>query len=300
MNYTKHYKLKLPDPTDYAKIADLNENASTIDGGLHALEAGKEPLVKSAAEKETPADTDAVALVDSAEGNKTKRLTWANIKAALNNLFYTKTETDASLSTKANQAEVLAALAGKADAMVILDSGDISQLVPLKSTGFVATPAVTGTPQSAWWIGSAETTGTIFRVDLTNVHYPSESHRRTYQNGNWTGWVKIPTAEPPTEHPLPLAAGMIPDCPCRYFKTQDGVVTIILSVSHSAELSPISTIATLPEGFRPTTDYYFAGLCYPSMQCALFGITSVGEIKIVSGILTGGTSLALSCTFVAH
>src|SRR5690606_15501834 len=40
--------------------------------------------------KPSPADADALALVDSADGRSLKKLTWANVKAALSSVFLSK------------------------------------------------------------------------------------------------------------------------------------------------------------------------------------------------------------------
>ena len=41
MLYTENLKLKKPQPEDYAKIADLNDNADAIDAKFQNLEALK-------------------------------------------------------------------------------------------------------------------------------------------------------------------------------------------------------------------------------------------------------------------
>lgn len=48
---------------------------------------GAEPALSDAAEKATPADADAFALVDSADSKKTKGITWGNTKIALGETF---------------------------------------------------------------------------------------------------------------------------------------------------------------------------------------------------------------------
>ena len=41
---------------------------------------------------------------------------------------------------------------------------------------------------------------------------------------------------------------------CSYFKTQDGIVTLIVNISASSQIPALSdiVIGNLPEGFRPT------------------------------------------------
>ncbi len=48
MTQTEHYSLNKPEGNDYAKISALNENADTIDGALHGLDAGKAPATHAA------------------------------------------------------------------------------------------------------------------------------------------------------------------------------------------------------------------------------------------------------------
>ncbi|SBV94448.1 hypothetical protein KL86CLO1_10515 [uncultured Eubacteriales bacterium] len=83
MQETEHYKLKKPAVTDFYNIADQNENADKLEAALDGLETGKEALVKNASEKSAPADADSLAIIDSADSSKTKRLTWSNLKAVL-------------------------------------------------------------------------------------------------------------------------------------------------------------------------------------------------------------------------
>ena len=42
-----------------------------------------EDAISAAATKTTPVDADQIAILDSADSNKLKRLTWASVKAAL-------------------------------------------------------------------------------------------------------------------------------------------------------------------------------------------------------------------------
>ena len=72
-------------------VAELGADGKVVGAQLPAMDF--EPLVKSAGEKASVADADSLVLVDSADGQKTKRLSWANLKAALktiNDLLYAK------------------------------------------------------------------------------------------------------------------------------------------------------------------------------------------------------------------
>ncbi|OGT01869.1 MAG: hypothetical protein A2143_02295 [Gallionellales bacterium RBG_16_57_15] len=56
-----------------------------IEGGLSAQELGN--LIAGATEKTTPVNADMVSLMDSADGNIHKKLSWANIKTTLGSTF---------------------------------------------------------------------------------------------------------------------------------------------------------------------------------------------------------------------
>ena len=105
MTTTTNYNLKKPAPEEFYTVADFNANADTIDAELKEAEdhrsaanphSGSEGLLKDAAAKETPADADSVALVDSADGSKTKRVLWSRIKAVLGDVFAALSHTHAA------------------------------------------------------------------------------------------------------------------------------------------------------------------------------------------------------------
>ena len=104
----------------------LNQNWDTVDEAM----AQREGLLKSSASKDTIADTDAVAVVDSADSSKTKRVLWSAIKSALNKLFVPLTRkinnkalsSDVTLTgadikvSSSDETSVSTALSNKADA----------------------------------------------------------------------------------------------------------------------------------------------------------------------------------------
>ena len=61
----------------------LNQNWDAVDEAV----GQREGLLKSSASKDTIADTDAVAVVDSADSSKTKRVLWSTIKSALSKIY---------------------------------------------------------------------------------------------------------------------------------------------------------------------------------------------------------------------
>lgn len=64
------------------------------------------------------------------------------------------------------------------------------------------------------------------------------------------GNAPIATATPPAVYDLPLAAGITPYLPCKYWKTQDNEVKTLIRVSFTTFSNPLP-VATLPEGYRP-------------------------------------------------
>ncbi|MCQ5130643.1 pyocin knob domain-containing protein [Butyricicoccus faecihominis] len=88
-------------------------------------------------------------------------------------------------------------------------------------------------------------------------YYSGSSYYRTFTGEEWTGWVKIATATPLAVYDLPLAAGVqraLPE-PCEYRKSQTGRVYIMAWVTRaSGDFQEGDIVATLPEGYRPSTE----------------------------------------------
>ena len=84
------------------------------------------------------------------------------------------------------------------------------------------------------------------------VVYPSEQapQYNILSWSVWSGWKPIATATPPAVYDLPLAAGVTPYLPCKYWKTQDNEVKTLIRVSFTTFSNPLP-VATLPEGYRP-------------------------------------------------
>ena len=67
--------------TEQTKLGGIEDNADVTD----AVNVGSS--IVGSAEKTTPIDADTVPLIDSADGNALKKLSWANIKATLKTYF---------------------------------------------------------------------------------------------------------------------------------------------------------------------------------------------------------------------
>lgn len=87
-NYTTNLNLVKPLVTEQYDIAKVtNDNADIIDDAIHDLELAKQDI--PTVEKNTPIDADMVVLLDSADLNKAKKLSWENIKETLKTYFDT-------------------------------------------------------------------------------------------------------------------------------------------------------------------------------------------------------------------
>lgn len=71
-------------------------NRENFNSRIAAANAGFEAAVKNAETKDTPTDADSVALVDSADSSKTKRVLWSRIKAVLGDVFAALSHTHAA------------------------------------------------------------------------------------------------------------------------------------------------------------------------------------------------------------
>lgn len=89
----------------------------------------------------------------------------------------------------------------------------------------------------------------------------SIEHRRYGSGSVWNDWGVTATATPPQEFDLPLAEGFVhynPGTKSTYSKSQDGLVVVhfYCKTSDGADILQNTTIATLPEGFRPSANVH--------------------------------------------
>lgn len=82
---TKNYEFVKPELTDTADITATNTNWDKVDETLKGLDGAL------ATEKTTLSDADTLSVNDSTSSNVLKKITWANIKTLLGNLFALKT-----------------------------------------------------------------------------------------------------------------------------------------------------------------------------------------------------------------
>lgn len=71
-----------------------------------------------------------------------------------------------------------------------------------------------------------------------------------YNIDHWIGWRKLSLAVTPEVHNFPLADGYT-DLGCKYFRTQENVVSFAGEVMRTSGFRADETFAVLPEGFRP-------------------------------------------------
>lgn len=84
---------------------------------------------------------------------------------------------------------------------------------------------------------------------------------KTQQYKLWLNWALVSLATPPQEFVLPLADGFVhynPGTKSTYSKSQEGLVVVhfYCKTSDGADILQNTTIATLPEGFRPSANVH--------------------------------------------
>ena len=105
-----------------------------------------------------------------------------------------------------------------------------------------------------------------------------DKYYRTFSNGTIGDWKPIATATPPQEFDLPLAAGVTASL-AKYFKTQDGVVSVHFSLIRSSETLSGATVATLPAGYCPQSGLE-APMAFGAGGNGMAAISTDGAIKI--------------------
>ena len=274
----------------YAKAEDLQaleeQHSKDVERINDALDAVDPTKITA---KAGPSDGDGVMIADSADGGKAKRLLWSNVKAALGKLFVPLarkingkalskdvTLTGEDIAMGADDAETLRAAMAK----LLINYG---KEFASKDTILDAVMACKTTCSFFAYAGSrlfdandrpelgAEYQYLVLMDDIsgprrTVIAYSYSAGNvflRSVWNKKWQtdDWFPLATRKSPEVHILPLASGLTAFAHtfCNYSKTQENIVH--LNVWITGPLSSNQVIGTLPEGFRPVTNYSCAAYC---------------------------------------
>ena len=300
---TTNYGLNKHSPQDFYNVEARNENWDKIDEALAATDPTKITA------KAAPADGDGVMIADSADGGKAKRLLWSNIKAALGKLFVPLarkingktlsadiTLTGDDIAMGADDAETLRAATAKQKMVTSIIEDGGHRILFADGAGNVA----------AWCDGdtaaNATLQATISKVTLSLhcVITPTGDYglalNRTMDGVNWNKLADVALCVAPEVHDLPLADGYT-NLGCKYFRTQENVVSFAGEIERKSGFHQDEAFAVLPEGFRPDHTIVVPALLYPSFTPASIIIKSNGEI--CETITASDKSLYMQATFVA-
>lgn len=140
--------------------------------------------------------------------------------------------------------------------MLYQNPASLDELLALRNVYTTVILPATGMPyldywQCIVWADSRKSTEEYYtRVVYASPANKNELWKLNVTNGVKSGWVCLSDRTPPQEFNLPLAEGITALQPCTYWKNQFGEVTI--GGCTSGAVSDGSTIATLPEGYRPS------------------------------------------------
>lgn len=163
-----------------------------------------------------------------------------------------------------------------------------------KQCGF--DPFTTDTPHEGYWC-----------AELT-LHAPSNQWRLLYVTNvltlerwfniynidHWIGWRQVSLAVAPEVHDLPLTDGYT-NRGCKYFRTQEGIVSFAGEIYSPSGFIADAYFATLPEGFRPDHAIIVPALLYPSRSPVSLIIETNGAVRIT--VTSSDTYLYVQTTF---
>lgn len=315
---TTNYGLNKHSPQDFYNVEARNENWDKIDETLAATDPTK---ITAKAE---PADGDGVMIADSADGGKAKRLLWSNVKAALGKLFVPLAR---KVNGKALSADVTLTgddIAMGADDAESLRAAMAKRLINYgtefasKDTILDAVMACKTSCSFFSYAGSrlfdandrpelgAEYQYLVLMDDIsgprrTVIAYSYSAGNvflRSVWNKKWQtdDWFPLATRKSPEVHNFPLVDGYT-DLGCKYFRTQENVVSFAGEVMRTSGFRGFEPFAVLPEGFRPDHTIVVPALLYPSFTPTTIIINSNGEI--CETITASDKSLYMQATFVA-
>lgn len=256
---TTNYGLNKHSPQDFYNVEARNENWDKIDEALAAADPTK---ITAKAE---PADGDGVMIADSADGGKAKRLLWSNVKAALGKLFVPLarkvngktlsadvTLTAADIKMPDSAEDVGAAMAKRAVGTGIL--GDEIDLNDVDTSGMYRVQKPKNGPYDYGQLLVIHGYGdTIAQVcfDYAANRCAVRCARGLYgASPKWEDWTAIALCAAPEVHELPLVDNITSNN-IVYYKSQEGIVTIVGSVAGDFPASQSTVIGNVPEGFRP-------------------------------------------------
>lgn len=197
MEQTPNYNLNKPGYEDFGDVDMLNENFEKIDKVLAATDPTKITA------KDEPADGDGVMIADSADGSKAKRLSWSNVKAALEQVFGdVRTAVSRHIADKSNPHEVTAK---QAEAMPLVPvylakTDDVLKLPPGRyryEGSDDEQTTVMNLPIKSWhWeitvIGQFNVEGTTSNYKIITVE---NNAGKIYHNvlnwDTWSGWSEV-------------------------------------------------------------------------------------------------------------
>lgn len=255
---TTNYGLNKHSPQDFYNVEARNENWDKIDEALAAADPTK---ITAKAE---PADGDGVMIADSADGGKAKRLLWSNVKAALGKLFVPLarkvngktlakdvTLTAADIKMPDSEEDV-----GEAMAKRLVAEGNVRRFGSIATTWDNEMYAsITGIKSGGFFeVYNDYACRTQLTIDPpTKGTFVTARLGQTLDGEQWEV-VEIATRISPERHELPLAEGWERfDAACQYYKTQENLIVINIAVRATKSFVNSAAIATLPEGFRPTS-----------------------------------------------
>ena len=256
---TTNYGLNKHSPQDFYNVEARNENWDKIDEALAATDPTK---ITAKAE---PADGDGVMIADSEDGGKAKRLLWSNVKAALGKLFVPLarkvngktlakdvTLTAADIKMPDSEEDVGAAMAKRAVGTGIL--GDEIDLNDVDTSGmFRVQKPKNGVYDYGQLLVVHGYGDTIAQVcfDYAANRCAVRCARGLYgASPKWEDWTAIALCAAPEVHELPLVDNITSNN-IVYYKSQEGIVTIVGSVAGDFPASQSTVIGNVPEGFRP-------------------------------------------------
>lgn len=271
-NYTQNYNLEKPTEDEFYDVGVQNGNMDKLDETIASIDTAK------AAAKNTIADGDSVSIVDSADSSKTKRVLWSTIKSAMGQIFV-------PLTRKVNNKDLSAdiSLTGDDIATSATDGTTVSSQLSNRLRLPIAIPANADlndyvSPGMYFCSANAQNVANIPPDSITGAfsllveysgaygngckqtfteHNPGITYIRRMSDisaGHWSAWEPLSTATPPQEFDLLLAEGWLPidaRYAAVYWKTQESIVNISLSLKSDHTVTNGEIIATLPAEFRP-------------------------------------------------
>lgn len=309
--YTQNYSLKKPLPNEFYDVADQNSNMDKIDSALKKHDDLLDKKVDLDETGKIPQEQlPELDFIKNSEKGQPNGVAPLNEDGVLDIIYGgTKAKTAKQACKNLNAMSDICAYYSGEDSDGILDTlTDSTIIIPItRDINAELYNLIGGNWGYVYQTFFDEKTTTTRRVQLVISTGTGKIACRHYEPTlqKWQDWTVQATTQKPIEYVLALSDEFSPSGISKYFKTEDGVVTVSFNIIHNTSFIANgwgTVVATLPVGFRPNSLLYLPAIARKTdntLISAMAGIKATGEIEFTVNSSDSLKNATASFSFIA-